>query len=584
MGAGTSETSLRLEGQDMQTDKGSETSSNAADALALGASDNVLGPNPFIGWRAGDAFAALREILLAAASNPALLVEQEAALVGALVDVLLGRAKEDPTANDRRFQDDAWKSNPYYKRAAQSYRVVGDALYSFVDRSPLPSPIKGQAKYLLSLCTDALSPANTLLGNPVALKRMIDTGGGSVVDGLRHMLHDAVGNGGMPSQVDRSAFAPGRNLALSPGAVVFRNPVLELIQYRPSTPDVHARPHLIVPPQINKYYVFDLSPGRSIVEFLVAGGMQTFVVSWRNPTPNERDWDMDTYVQALLDALEAIREITGSDELLLHGACSGAMTMSALLGHLAAKGRSDVSAATLMVAVLEIGAESQLGLFATPPAIAAAKSASSLRGVLSGEEMGRVFAWMRPNELVWNYWINNYLMGRSPPAFDVLYWNSDSTRLPARFHAQLLDVFHDRLLARPGAMNVLGTPIDLSEVTCDMYVVAGATDHITPWKDVHRAARAFGGRTEFVLCSSGHVQSLVNPPGNAKAKYFVNAQLAAEPEPWLASATAVNGSWWTHWREWLALRSGPMVAAPRELGSVRHRSLNEAPGTYVFGP
>jgi polyhydroxyalkanoate synthase len=241
-----------------------------------------------------------------------------------------------------------------------------------------------------------------------------------------------------------------------------------------------------------------------------------------------------------------------------------------------------VNAATLMVAVLDSTTDSQLGLFATPEAVTAARRASAAKGVLAGEEMGRVFAWMRPNDLVWNYWVNNYLCGNAPPAFDVLYWNNDTTRLPARMHGQLLDIFTGDLFGRPRALTVLGTPIDLGEVTCDKYVMAGITDHITPWKGVYDAARLFGGDTRFVLSSSGHIQSLINPPGNPKAKFFVNPAFPEHADDWLAEARAEADSWWNDWREWLAARSGPKRAAPKATGSRRHKPLADAPGTYVL--
>jgi len=339
-----------------------------------------------------------------------------------------------------------------------------------------------------------------------------------------------------------------------------------------------------VPPQINKFYIFDLSPGKSIVEYLVQSRFQVFVVSWRNPTPAQRNWDMQTYVAALLEAIEAIREITKTEDVNLHGACSGAMTLAALLGSLAAHRRRLVNAATLMVAVLDSSAQSQLGLFATPEAISAAKQNSAAKGVLEGQEMGRVFAWMRPNDLVWNYWVSNYLMGNTPPAFDILYWNNDTTRLAARFHAELLDIFAANLFTKPGAIRILNAPINLSEVDCDKFVVAGVTDHITPWKGVYNTARIFGGTTEFVLSSSGHIQSLINPPGNPKAKFYLNSKLPPDPEQWLAEAQPISGSWWEHWRRWLQARSGNIRPASQTLGSERYRPLERAPGTYVTEP
>jgi polyhydroxyalkanoate synthase len=556
--------------------------SEQPDDIAACAAEGMLGPNPFVGLRPRDIMAAAQQIGAQALRQPALLVEQEAALARDLMAVLSGKADCAPPQGDKRFTDPAWQSNSLYRMTLQGYVAWRNALTGFVDRSALDSKSKERAQFVLSLFTDALSPTNTLLGNPAALKKIIDSGGASLIGGVKNLVTDMLQNQGMPAQVDKAAFKVGKNLGTSPGAVVFRNEVLELIQYAPSTEHVYARPQLIVPPQINKFYVFDLSEGKSIVDYLVKNEFQVFAVSWRNPTAAQSHWDLDTYVSALLEAIAAVRDITGCDDVNLHGACSGAMTIAALLGHLASRGDKSVHASTLMVAVLDSVAESQLGLFATPEAIAAAKHNSTSKGVLAGEEMGRVFAWMRPNDLVWNYWVNNYLLGKAPPAFDILYWNNDATRLPARLHGQLLDIFTGNLFSKPRALTVLGTPIDLSEVTCDKYVVAGMTDHITPWKGVYNSARAFGGETRFVLSSSGHIQSLINPPGNPKAKFFLNRELPANADAWLAGAKAEKDSWWDNWRAWLADHSGERRPAPACIGNARHPALAKAPGTYVL--
>ena len=551
------------------------------DDLADSAADGMLGPNPFVGLHWRDVLAASRKIGLQAVKQPVLLLEQEAVLARELISVLAGQSELDVNKGDKRFTDPAWQTNPIYRRLLQGYVAWGQALTGFVDKSSMDDGNKARARFAMSMLTEAMAPTNSLAGNPAALKKVIDRGGTSLLTGLRNMLSDLVENRGMPAQVDKQAFQVGGNICLSSGAVVFRNDVLELLQYAPTTPEVYARPQLIVPPQINKFYVFDIAPGRSIVEYLLNSGFQTFVVSWRNPTAAQRDWDMDTYVAALLEAIDTVRQISGSDDVNLHGACSGAMTMAALLGHLAAKQKSVVHAATLMVAVLGRCQGSQLGLFLTPKAVAAVKKRTASKGVLEGQEMARVFAWLRPNDLVWNYWVNNYLMGNRPPAFDILYWNNDTTRLAARFHGQLLDIFADGLLHRPGALEVLGTPIDLTQVTCDKYVLAGMTDHITPWKGVYETARAFGGETEFVLSSSGHIQSLINPPGNPKAKFHVRSDLPERADDWLAGASVKSDSWWEHWREWLATRSGEMRSASKSLGSRRFRPGVRAPGDYV---
>ncbi|MBV8458589.1 MAG: alpha/beta fold hydrolase [Acetobacteraceae bacterium] len=554
------------------------------DDVAAQAAEQALGPNPFIGLRATDILATVGEIATQAFTAPALLLKQQAALVGDIVSILAGNTTIVPERGDKRFGDPAWADNPFYRIYLQTYLAWTKALGGFVDNSALDRLAKQRARFVISLFTDALAPTNTLLGNPAALKKAIDSGGGSLRGGLKNLLTDFAENHGMPAQVDMNAFQVGKNLVLSPGAVVFRNEVLEIIQYAPATPEVYARPQVIIPPQINKYYIFDLAPGKSIVEYLVQNGFQVFMVSWRNPTPAQSNWDMDTYVAALLEAINAVREITGAENVNLHGACSGGITLAALLGYLAAKREKMVNAVTMMVmvAVLDSDTDSVLALFATPATIDAAKLNSRRKGVLEGEEMARVFSWMRPNDLVWNYWVNNYLLGNSPPAFDILYWNNDTTRLPARFHAQLLDIFADRLLQQRGSVRILGAPIDLSKVDCDKYVLSGITDHITPWKGVFGTARLFGGATEFVLSSSGHIQSLVNPPGNPKAKFFRGSELTSDPDDWLAAAEQVPGSWWEHWRKWIATRSGEMRPAPTGLGSERHKPGVRAPGRYVF--
>jgi polyhydroxyalkanoate synthase len=558
--------------------------SEGVSEIAAQAAEEVLGPNPFVGLRPADLIASLSDIGQQIMQAPMLALHHETRLASTLFSVLTGSSDIAPVKGDKRFADSVWQDNPFYRRYLQGYLAISKVFDDFVEDTKLDNIAKQRAHFVLSLWLDALAPTNTLAGNPAAIRKTLESGGASLIAGYRNFLADITANQGMPTQVDMKAFELGRNLALSPGAVVWRNEVMELIQYSPKTEQVYARPQLIVPPQINKFYIFDLAPGKSIVEYLVDAGMQVFIVSWRNPTPAQRDWDMDDYVAALLDAIDAVRDITGCEDVNIHGACSGAMTLAALLGYLAATGQKLVNAATLMVAVLDTDADSLLGIFATPETIAAAKANSALKGVLDGQEMGRVFAWMRPNDLVWNYWVNNYLMGNSPPAFDILYWNNDTTRLPASFHAQLLDIFADKSLQKPQGVRILDTPINLADVGCDMFVLAGVTDHITPWKGVYRTARRFGGTAEFVLSSSGHIQSLINPPGNPKARYFAGMDLPDTPEAFLAGAKEVSGSWWDRWRQWIAARSGEMRPAPSAAGSKRFPPGAKAPGNYVVEP
>ncbi len=554
----------------------------AGNDVADRATEGMLGPNPFVGLRSQDVLEQFDKIAAAATKHPQLFLAQQAALARDLMAIFLGKSEVAPSADDKRFRDADWQNHPLYRMYLQSYLVWARAVDEFVGKLGFDEKNTQRARFAASLISDALAPSNMLWSNPVALKRLVESNGASVAEGLRNMIQDFVNNQGMPAQVDKSKFQVGKNLGISSGAIVFRNAVLELIQYQPMTEKVFARPLIIVPPQINKFYLFDLAPGRSVVEYLLKGGFQTFIVSWRNPTAEHRDWNMDTYIDALLQAIDVVRDVTNSEDVNIAAACSGAMTVSALLGHIALRGSRAVSAVTMMVVVLDRDEDSQIGLFATPEAIAAAKQASKVAGVLSGQNMGRTFAWMRPNDLVWNYWVNNYLLGHAPPAFDVLYWNNDTTRLPASFHGQLLDLFLQNLFRVSGSLTVLSTPVDLGNVRCDKYVVAGLSDHITPWRGVYRAAQLFGGVTEFVLSSSGHIQSIINPPGNTKATYFVNTDGASDADTWLAGATRMSGSWWDHWRQWLIERSGALVSAPCSLGNARHTKIVDAPGTYVL--
>jgi poly[(R)-3-hydroxyalkanoate] polymerase subunit PhaC len=556
---------------------------SAADAprpLIDNAAESMLGPNPFIGFRPQDIAAAFGELAGQALRRPLTLLEQEAALLRELVAIASGRSQLS-AAGDKRFSDPAWQDNPFYRRCLQTYLAWTKSVTQFAEQSGSDRRTAQRARFAASLLTDAAAPTNTLVGNPAALRKILDSGGASVVAGLKNILSDIAANGWMPSQVDKRAFKVGENLALSKGAVVLTTPVLELIQYSPTTEAVHARPHLIVPPQINKFYFFDLAPGRSIVEHLTRSQFQVFAISWRNPTAAQRDWDMETYVAAIREAIEAIQDITGSPDVIVHAACSGAMTATILAGLLAARRERLIHAMTLMVAVLGGSPDTQLGLFATPEVIAAAKLETTRRGVLDGDEMGRVFAWMRPNDLIWSYWVNNYLMGNPPPAFDILYWNNDTTRLPAKFHGTLIDIFANNWLLQPGELKLFGHPIDVSKIDCDKFIVAGLTDHITPWRDGYRMARALGGNNEFVLSSGGHIQTLINPTGSAKVKFFVNPKLALNPDDWLVQAKPVAGSWWEHWRSWLAERSAEIRAAPQQLGNDRYPRGADAPGTYV---
>ncbi|SDO65957.1 class II poly(R)-hydroxyalkanoic acid synthase [Pseudomonas jinjuensis] len=548
--------------------------------LSRQAAEHTLTLNPVVGPNRRDLFSSARKVLRQALVQPLHSARHAAALGGELKNVLLGGSELQPEAGDKRFSDPAWSSNPLYRRYMQGYLAWARSLNEWVASSDLSEQDASRGQFLVGLLTDALAPTNTL-ANPAALKRLLDTGGKSVLDGLSQLVKDLVENGGMPSQVDKTAFEVGRNLATTEGSVVFRNEVLELIQYQPLTESVYQRPLLVVPPQINKYYVFDLSPEKSLIRYAVGSGLQAFAVSWRNPTTAQREWGLSTYIEALKEAVDVVLAITGSDDLNLLGACSGAITMVTLLGHYAALGEKKVNAFTQMVSVLDWEMDGDVTLFADEKSLEAARRRSYQAGVLEGRDMARVFAWMRPNDLIWNYWVNNYLLGKEPPAFDILYWNNDTTSLPAALHGEFIDFYQSNPLARPGALEVCGTPIDLSRVTQDFYCLAGLTDHITQWDACYRSAQLLGGKCEFVLSSSGHIQSILNPPGNPRARFMTNGELPDDASDWLAGSSKHAGSWWPHWLEWLHARSGETRKAPRKLGCRNHPAAEAAPGTYV---
>ncbi len=538
-------------------------------------------PTRWSASRAARSRAALGRLIQRAEVESRVVTARTLGAASELVDVLVGRSNVAADRRDKRFAHPAWSANPLYRRLAQVYLVETKALLDTVDEVELDARSRERARFAMTLLTDAAAPTNTLLGNPSALAKAVETRGRSLGNGARHLAHDIRHNGGMPSTVDSRPFTVGGNLACTPGQVVHRSEVFELIQYALAGQDGCARPLVAIPPQINKFYISDLAPGRSLVEHVVGAGVPYFAVSWRNPTAAQRDWNLDTYVAACKEALEVACEITGSHDANVVGMCAGAITMACLLGFLAATGERLVNSATFLVAGLDTAQESQIRMLGSRPAVEAARARSQRVGYLDGKDLAKVFAWLRPNELVWNYFVNNYLMGQNPPAFDVLFWNADTTRLPAGLHSDFLDLFLSNGLVE-NTLTVLGTPVDLGRVDVDAYVVAASTDHIVPWRAAYRTTQLLGGESEFVLGSGGHIQAIVNPPGNPRASFSIcDAAPPPDADEWLAHAEQREGSWWEHWIAWLDGRSGERVAAPKELGSSAHPPVEPAPGRYV---
>ena len=546
--------------------------------------DAILGANPFVGMDPSEVASTLGDFFSKLTAHPGKITQGMLQLGTDLFRIGLGISEISPEPSDKRFTDPAWNDNVLYRRLMQTYLAWRQTTLDFAKDDDAQNgrwKVAAQERFAVSLLTEAFAPTNTLAGNPAALKRAFETGGMSLLAGMRNFFDDLWNNGGMPAQVDKRPFKVGINIAATPGEVVYRGDLCEILQYTPTTPQVFQRPVLLVPPQINKYYVMDLAPGRSLIEYALARGIQFFAISWRNPGPENRNWGLDNYVAAIKDALAAVAEITGNVDVNLLAICAGGITSSLLIGHLAAAGNRLVNSATLLVTMLDSSEPSMTGMFTTAETVRSATAKSAAKGVLDAASIARVFAWLRPNDLVWNYWVNNYLMGKEPAAFDVLFWNADSTNLPAKLHAGFLDILLRNPLVEANKVAILGTPINLHNVSSDMYLLAGMTDHICSWRACHRAARMFGGHVEFVLNSSGHVQSLVSPPGNPKAKYFTNPRLGVDPDHWVKGATEHKGTWWDHWLEWIGKRSGEKRAAPGSLGSVRYPAIEPAPGTFV---
>jgi polyhydroxyalkanoate synthase len=492
-----------------------------------------------------------------------------------LARVAGGRSQLRAARRDRRFADPAWESSWLFRRLLQTHLAVGETVDGLITDSGVDWRAERQARFAAGNVLDALAPTNFPWSNPSVLKASIDQGGANLVRGARSFAHDFPH---MPSTVDTTKFEVGENLALTPGTVVLRTEVFELLRYTPQTEQVREVPLLFAPPTINKFYVLDLAPERSMVEYLVRQGQQVFVISWRNPEGDQGHFDLDTYASAVLEARDAVARLTGQLAVHLNGACSGGIIGAAALGHLAAEGRlGEIASVSLMVAALDNERAGSTAALVNRELAAAAVAESARRGYLDGRALEGVFTWLRPNDLVWNYVVNNYLLGKEPPAFDVLYWNHDTVRLAAGLHRDFVKNGLENALAQPGALEVLSTPIDLGAIELDSYIVAGLTDHIIPWENAYRSTQLLGGDARFVLSTSGHIQALVNPPSaDSRSSYRLADSNPAAPEAWLDQAATLPGSWWPDYDQWLAARSGDLVPAPK----ITKRGA-KAPGSYV---
>jgi polyhydroxyalkanoate synthase len=536
---------------------------------------------------------ALARTSFAAASRPdrvASAVVQAAADMmraarSAAVRAIGGTPAYDPKhAKDKRFADPTWTGNASYWLLRETYLAWGTCVLDIVRDADTPPEVKQKAEFAVQLMIDAFAPTNTPAGNPAVLKKAFESGGLSLVKGARNFARDLVTNGGAPRQVATDVHKVGVNMALSPGKVVLRNDLMELIQYAPSTAEVHEIPLLFSPPWINKYYVMDLAPGRSLVEWAVKHGHTAFMISYRNPDETMSKVRLDDYLlSGPLEALEAITDITGSDKVNLLGLCLGGTLTMATLAYLDAVSVDKINSATFLNTLIDFSEPGLMGVFTDKATITRLERTMKKTGFLPAENMRRSFDLMRANDLIWNYVVSNWLMGEDPPAFDLLSWNADSTRMPADMHSfYLRSCYLDNQLAR-GVMELAGQRLDLGTVDQDLYFLAAEQDHIAPWRSSYRGALLPAGDVRFVLSNSGHIAGIVNPP-NPKSIHRVvesGGPLPADPAEWLATAHTHPMTWWEDWATWIGQRAGAMREPP-PMGSDRLRPLADAPGEYVL--
>ncbi|MFY0409627.1 PHA/PHB synthase family protein [Solicola sp. PLA-1-18] len=497
--------------------------------------------------------------------------------------IAAGRSEVEPHEKDRRFAEDGWTQNPLLHRTLQTYLAAGATARGLVADAGLDWGDEQRMTFVVDNLVEAAAPSNNPLLNPAVLKSVVDTGGKNLVTGGRRMVRDLATAPRVPSMVEPDAFEVGRDIAVTPGAVVLRTDVFELIQYTPQTPKVRRVPLLIVPPTINKYYVIDLAPQRSLVEHLVANGQQVYCISWRNPDARHADWGTDVYGAAVLEAMDAAQKIARSEQVALFALCSGGMLASMVMAHLAATGDlGRVAAFSLAVTVLDQARAGMPSALVSRKVAAAATKVSKEKGYLDGRMLAEVFAWLRPNDLVWNYWVSSYLLGKTPKAFDILFWNADPVRMSAAMHRDFMEMAVENGLTRPGGTTMLGSEVDLGKVDTDNYVVAGIADHLCAWEACYRTTQLLGGDTRFILSTSGHIASMVNPPGNEKARFRTAPTNPEDTQEWLDAAETVPGTWWDDYVAWLAARTGPERNKPRRLGSAAYEPICDAPGTYVL--
>ncbi len=497
--------------------------------------------------------------------------------------IVLGTNAGYPDSSDKRFADKAWNTNPIYRRVGQTYIAWTQALDTWLDQAGLEGMEHERARYVLDTAKEFFAPVNTLVGNPAALRQAQATRGRSLVQGVKNLFDDVRHNHGYPACADRDAFIVGKDVAATPGAVIFRTDLLELIQYQPATSKVVASPLLYVFSQVNRFYLGDLTPDRSLFKRLLDAGIPVFAISWRNPTASQRDWNLDTYAEGIIQSISVMQDIIGGEKVNLMGLCAGGFTAAAAAGALQVRGEDRINSLSLFVNVLDSRPEdSDFGLFVSERSIEAQKQATRVKGLFDEKRVFEMFAMLRWEENVLGFMRSNYLMGEAPIKHPLLFWSIDYTRLPAGLHSAFLDLsLYNKLAKRE--TKVLGQRVDLSKIKYPVYVMAGSTDHITPWKACYRTTQMFDTDLEFVLTNQNHTQTISSRDNNKHLKHWTGSNYASDPEVWLQDVTEHEGSWVVHWIDWLKVKSPEeQVDAPTQFGNENYAEIDPAPGRYVL--
>lgn len=499
----------------------------------------------------------------------------------------MGNSDQPKTpVKDRRFASSAWTDNPATSFLSQMYLLNARTLMQMAEGIEGDDKTKARVRFAVQQWIDAASPANFLATNPEALKLALDTQGESLAKGMQQLWQDV--QKGHVSQTDESVFEVGRNVATTEGAVVFENSLFQLIEYKPLTAKVHERPMLFVPPCINKYYIMDLQPENSIIRYTVSQGHRVFVVSWRNPDDTMKAVTWDDYIgEGAIRAVEVVQELTAAKSINTLGFCVGGTILTTALAVLAARGSQPAHSVTLLTTLLDFQDTGVLDVFVDEAAVqmrelTIGEQAPGGPGLLRGQELATTFSFLRPNDLVWNYVVGNYLKGEAPPAFDLLYWNGDSTNLPGPMYCWYLrHMYLQNELKQPGKLEVCGQKVDIGAIKAPVYLYGSREDHIVPWTAAYRSIALFKGDRRFTLGASGHIAGVINPPAAGKRSHWVSSALPKSSQAWLDGAKEVPGSWWTDWAHWLKPQGGKMVPAPKTYGSRKFKAIEAAPGRYV---